>query len=335
MTKTSGTQVQIGLGIESLAAPNVAVAEAVFIPWTGYSMQAVAEKSMFKSARGIRNETSNSMIRRKYSEGSISVVPNTAVVPYFLSLAMGGVSSASIVDGTYTHTFTIQNTNASVRTATLTAEEGAIQTTQYTNVVCNSLNFEVSDEYAAMTAELIGGFPSTDTISESYSQETEFAYHQMTVKFGTTLSNADSASATALKAFSLNINNNIQIDEAFLSGSNEIVSGCLIPSRLSITGSYSLHFEDTTELAKYKANTLNAAVVALTGPVVGGGTTTEKITFRIGDLVLTKPPVEYNIDGLLVLTQEFEVQYDATDLELTATVTNLINNASTTVYDPA
>lgn len=335
MAKTSGTQVQVGLGIESLAAPNVAVAEAIFIPWTAYSMQGVAEKAMFKSARGIRNESSDSMIRRKYSEGSISVVPNTAVVPYFLALAMGSVSSASISDGTYTHTFTIQNTNASVRTATLTAEQGAIETAQYTNVVCNSLNFDVSDEYASMTAELIGGFPSTDTISESYTQETQFAYHQMTVKFGTSISNASGNSATPLKSFQLNINNNIQLDEAFLSGSNEIVSGGLIPGRLSITGSYSLHFENTTELAKYRANTLNAMIVQFTGPVVGGGSTTEKIVFNIGDVVLTKPPIEHNIDGLLVLTQEFEVQYDATDVELTATVTNLVNNASSAVYNPA
>ena len=193
----------------------------------------------------------------------------------------------------------------------------------------------MSDDYANMTVELIGGFPSTDTITESYTQETEFAYHQMTAKFGTSISAANGNSATPLKAFSLNLNNNIQIDEAFLSGSNEIVSGGLIPGRLLITGSYSLHFEDTTELAKYKANTLNALVVTFTGAVIGGGSTTEKIIFEIGDLVLTNPPVEYNLDGLLVLTQEFEVQYDATDVELTVKVTNLENNESTTKYDPA
>lgn len=335
MAKTSGTQVQVGLGIESLAAPNSAVAEAIFIPWTDYSMQAIAEKAMMKSARGIRNETNDSMIRRRYSQGSISTPLTVETAPYFFMLAMGAVSSATVVDGTYTHTFTIQNTNSSVRTATLTTEEGGIQTTQYTNVVCNSLNLEVSDEYASLTAELIGGFPGTDTISESYAQETEFAYHQMSAKFGTSVSDANSNSATPLKSFSLNINNNIQLDEAFLSGANTPVAGGLIPGRLVITGSYSLHFENTTELAKYKANTLNAMEVTFEGAVVGGGSTTEKIILEIADMVLTAPPVEYNIDGLLVLTQEFEVQYDATDVELTVKITNTTNNASTNVYDPS
>ena len=334
MAKTSGTQTHVGLGIESLAAPNSAVAEAIFVPWESFSLQAVAEKSMFNSARGLRNQSSDSMIRRRYSQGSIAFIPDAEIMPFFLSLALGSVSTAGPTDGTYTHTFTVQNSNASVRTATVTVEEGAIQTAQYTNVVLNSLNLEVSDGYAMATAELIGGFPGTDTISESYAQETKFAYHHMTAKFGTDISDAGGNSATPLKAFSLNINNNIQLDEAFLSGSNQIVSGGLIPGRLVITGSYSLHFSDTTELAKYKANTKNALIVQFEGAVTGGGSTTEKVIFELGKLILTSPPVEYNLDGLLVLNQEFQVEYDATDVEITAKVVNDTSNSSNT-YDPS
>ena len=332
MAKTAGTQVAIGLGIESAAAPGVAVAESVFIPWLDYSMQGVAEKSFFNAARGIRNMSSNSMIKRKYSQGSIGFVPNVKVMPYFLSLALNAVSSSGISDSAYTHTFTVQNANATVKTATLTAETGAIETAQYLNVVCNSLNIEVSDDYAKATAELIGKFPSTDTISESYTQNTEFAYHQMTAKFGTSLSNAAGNSATPLKSFNLSINNNIMLDEAFLSGSADIVTGGLIPGRLQVTGSYSLHFSDTTELAKYRANTLNALIVTFTGSLIGASSL-ETIQFKLGRLVLTKPPVEHNIDGLLVITQDFEVQYEATDLDIQAIVINNVNNASTHVYD--
>lgn len=334
MAKTAGTQVLLGLGIESLAAPGIAVAEAVFIPWTEYSMQGIAEKSMFNAARGVRNMASNSMIKRKYSQGSVGFVPNVKVMPYFLSLALGSVSSSGVSDSAYTHTFTVQNTNATPRTATLTCEEGAIETTQYLNCVCNSLNIEVSDDYAKCTAELIGQFPGSDTISESFSQNTEFAYHQMTAKFGTSLSNAAGNSATPLKSFNLSINNNVLLDEAFLSGSNEITDGALVMGRLQITGSYSLHFENTTELAKYQANTKNALIVTFEGALIGSSSK-ETIQFKLGRLVLTKPPQEFNIDGLIVLNQEFEVEYEATDVELTAIVINAINNASTHVYDPS
>jgi hypothetical protein len=334
MAKTSGTQVHVGLGIESYAAPGTAVAETIFLPWTEYSMQGISEKSMLVSSRGIRNMSSNSMIKRKYSQGSIGVVPDVKNMPYLLSLALGSCSSSGISDSAYTHTFTVNNTNATPRTATITTAEGSIQTVQYLNCVCNSLNIEVSDDYAKATAEFIGKFPSSDTISQSYTQETNFAYHNYTAKFGTSLSAAAGNSATPLKGFTLNINNNTLLDEAFLSGSNEITAGGLIQGRLEVTGSYTLHFSDTTELAKYQANTKNALIVTFEGALIGA-TSKETITFKLGKLVLTKPPVEYNIDGLLVLNQEFAVEYDATDLEVTAVVINAINNASTHVYDKA
>lgn len=334
MAKTAGTQVSVGLGIESYAAPGVAVAETYFLPWTDFSIQSIAEKSHFTSARGIRNTSSNSMIKRRYSQGSVGFIPNVKNMPYALSLALGGVSSSGVSDSAYTHTFTVNNTNATPRTATLTIEEGAIQTVQYLNCVCDALSFEVSDDYAKCTMDMIGGFAGTDTISESFANETEFAYHNYTAKFGTSLSAAAGNSATPLKSFKLDIKNNVQLDEAFLSGANTITAGNLVNGRLQVTGSYSLHFSDTTELAKYQANTKNALIVTFTGALIGASSL-ETIQFKLGRLVLTKPPVEYTIDGLLVLNQEFEVEYEATDLEIQAIVINNVNSASTRVYDKA
>lgn len=146
----------------------------------------------------------------------------------------------------------------------------------------------------------------------------------MTAKFGTNLTTAAAGSATPLKAFSLNIKNNVQIDEAFLSGSNDIVAGGLVSGRLQMTGSYTLHFSDTVELAKYRANTLNALIVAFTGANIGVVPTPELIKISLGRLVLTKPPVVVKLDNLVVLTQDFEVTYDATDKEITVLVTNAI-----------
>lgn len=332
MAKIAGTQVTVGLGIESFAAPGVAVAESVFIPWLNFSIQGVSEKSHFVSARGLRNRSSDSMIRRKYAQGSIAFVPTAKTMPYFLSMALGSVSSSAVADSAYTHTITVNNNNATPRTATITAKAGGVQTAQYLNCVCNSLNFEVSDDYATATVEVIGQFPGTDTVTESYVTETEMAYHNTTVKFGTSLSNAAGNAATPLKSFKLNLNNNVQLDEAFLSGSNGITSGGLVMGRLQITGSYSLHFQDTTELAKYQANTKNAAIVTMEGALIGAATK-ETVQFKLGRIILTKPPIQFAIDGLVVLNQEFEVEFDATDFEMSAVCINNVNNATTHVYD--
>src|SRR5690606_35067223 len=139
-----------------------------------------------------------------------------------------------------------------------------------------------------------------------------------------------------LKSFNLNINNNIQLDEAFLSGSNDIATGGLIPGALEVTGSYSLQFENTTELAKYEANTKNAVIATFTGADIGEANNgVEQIKISLGRIVLTKPPITYNIDGLVILEQEFTVEFEATDGDIEVVVTNEVENASNATYAPA
>lgn len=320
MAKTGGTQVNIGIGIE--ATPGTAVSATHYPKWTEFSLQGVAEKEMLTSARGVRNVSSDSMIRRKYSRGSIGVVPNGDIAPIFFYLALGSKATAGPTDGTYSHTFSVQNANASMKTATILSEDGAVVTERYANCVVNELELSVSDGYARLVAQILGGFPDTGTVTESYAQENEYAYHQMAVKFGTSLSNAASQDATPLKSFTLRVNNNVLLDEAFLSGSNTPAAGGFVAGRFEATGSYSLHFTDTVELAKYKANTKNAAIVTFTGAVTGGGSTAESITIKLGRLILTGEPKEYNIDGLIIINQDFTVEYEATDKEVQVVIVN-------------
>src|SRR4051794_39599263 len=102
MAKISGSQTEVGIGIE--VTPGTPVAATVFPKWSELSMQAVAEKTMLKSARGVRNETSDSRIRRKYSKGSLGVVPNVKNAAPLFYLGLGLLSSSTISDSAYTHT---------------------------------------------------------------------------------------------------------------------------------------------------------------------------------------------------------------------------------------
>lgn len=267
--------------------------------------------------------SSDSMIRRKYSEGDIAMVPNVANAPYFLGGVLGSVASADSGDASgsvYEHTCTVQNANASLPVYTFVIEQGGEVTERYADCVMNEVTIEASDDYATMTASILGGFPDTSTLTESFTAETEFAYHQYTAKFGTSISNAEGQTATKLKGISININNNVLEDEAFLSGSNEPQQW--IAGRLQVTGSYTLQFDGTTELDKYKNNTKNACVIQFTGADIGTSDS-EEIRLDLAKLVLTAQPKEYNLDGIVLLTQEFEVEYDATDADITAIITNL------------
>ena len=331
MSKFAGLEVAVGIGIEF--TQGTAKTATHSFQWQDFSMQALAEKSLFNSARGGRNLTSNSMIMRQYAQGNLAVIPNVKNAPYLFLLALGSISSPLVGTETtvYAHTITPQNAGASMKTATLLATDAGIQTNQYTNVVVDSLTLECSNDYAKLTANMIGQYPTAGSFTPSYTNETEFAYPQMTVKFGTSLTNAAAASPTLVKDIKLEIKNNYKIDESFLSGSNGIVAGGLIAGPLKVTGEYTLHFADTTELNKYKANTLNAMIIEFTGAAIGNNST-EDIKIKLAKLVLTKEPVVYKIDAVTVLKQQFEVSYDATDKDITVIVQNLVTPVT---YAPA
>lgn len=319
MAKIGGTQVNVGIGSEATAG--TAVAATVFPKWAELSMQSVTDASMLNSARGIRNEISDSKIKRKYSKGSLAVMPNSTNAAILFMAALGSKAVSGPTDSAYTHTFTVQDANASMKTLTVLLEQAGEVTERYAGCVVNTLNLECADDYAKLTAELIGGFPDTSTLSETFAQFTEYNYGDYTAKFGTSLSNAGGASATPLKGFTLNINNNVLVDEAFLSGAVTPVAGGFVAGRLQITGSYTLHFNGTTELDKYKALTKNALIISFVGGLIGA-TSTQDITINLGKLVLTAPPKEYNLDGLVILKQEFTVEYDATDHEISVVCRN-------------
>jgi hypothetical protein len=446
MAKTAGRQVEIGIGIE--VTPGTAVATADYFKWDSFSFQGMSDKTELKSARGIRNKISNSMVIREYGKGTIEFVPTVDILPYIMGMVLGTRSSGahsgeSVV---YDHTFTVQNANASMKTATLKVAQGAAQTELYTNVVADSFDISVEKDFAKVKVGLIGSFPSTSSMSSSYTQDTLFTRNQMNATFGTTVANAIATAAvgtltttgvfsdgeivtignitytmrtalslggtipyevligaaatnsldnlrsainvlsgagttygtgtsahsqviattktastllvkaiiagtagnsiattktaanaswgaatlasgagnnaTPLVAFSLTINNNVLFDDAFLSGAATPVVGGFIAGPLDIKGSYTLQFSDTAELAKYQQNTNSAMVVNFVGAALGTVPTNELIQFKIGRLVLTKAPIEYQLDGIILLKQEFDVQYDATDHELTCVIQN-------------
>jgi hypothetical protein len=448
MAKTSGRQVEIGIGIET--TPGTPVAATDYFKWESFSFQSMADKVLLNSARGIRNKTSNSLTIKKYGKGSLEFVPTVDILPYVLGLTLGSRSSGthSGESAVYDHTFSVQNANASMKTATLLVAQGAVQTERYANCVVDKLNLTIDKDFAKCKIDVLGAFPDTGSLSSSYTLDTLFSRNEMTATFGTSFSNAlgtfasttltsdatapadgativigavtytaktaltgvpyevligGSASVfldnlksaindsgtegtaygngtqahpqviattktattllikarisgttpnsiattqagtshctwagatvnsgtpgtgpnpTPLVNFSLDISNNVQFDDAFLSGANTPVAGGYIAGPLEIKGSYTLQFADTTELSKYQSNTNSALVVSLLGALLGTVPTPELIQLKLGKLILTKEPLEYKIDAVTYVKQEFEVQYDATDKEISAIVTN-------------
>lgn len=445
-TQIGGRQVEVGIGIETTAGTPVAAAN--YFKWDIFTMQANSDKTLLKSARGIRNKNSNSLILKQYGKGTLEFMPTVDMLPYIMGMTLGSRSSSthSGESAVYDHTFTVQNANASMKSATLYVKQGGIQTERYTNCVVESMELMIEKDLAKCKVGIIGQFPSTGSVASAYTQDTLFSRNQMTATFGTSIANATSTkasstftstgtaanletltignqvytlvtalsnngytpyeiligaaatntldnirsainglagagttygigtnantqviattktattllvtaivggvagnsiattkttanfawtgatlasgagnNATPLVAFTLNINNNVLMDEAFLSGSSQPVSGGFIAGPLEIKGTYTLQFTDLVEYGKYQQNTNSALVVSIVGASLGTVPTQELIQIKLGRLVLTKAPVEYQLDGIMLLKQDFDILYDATDKEITVLIQN-------------
>jgi len=314
MSKIGGRQVEIGIAVE--ATPGTALAPTIYPKWLTYSMNPEVEKASLVSARGVRPMTSDSIIKKTYGKGALSVVMDANVSLYVWYMTLGSISTGTHAGETtiYDSTISVQNANASMKTFTLTSSEGGVVVERYPNCMINSMTFECDNDFAKYTLDIIGQNPATASApSTAYIEEALMAYKDMTIKFGTSLANAASQAVTPLRDFKITVNNNLQVDEAFLSGSASMISGGLLPGSMKITGSYSLQFSDTVELNKYKANTKNAAIVQLSGASMGVVPTTEIVKISLARLQLNKAPKVFNIDGLVLLQQEFECEYSGSE----------------------
>jgi hypothetical protein len=332
MAQVSGPSLAVGIGIESAAAPGTPVAASFYPMVRDFSLQAVSEKTFLNAARGNRNASVGKRVKRRYGQGSLEVVPNVKAAPYLFGMALGTVNSVVASGETivYEHTITPTNNQATMKTATIIKEIGGEVTERYAGCVVNTLNLEVSDDFASLTTEILSRFPDTTTLTESYTEETEFVYSDYTAKFGTSLSNAAGNSATPLSSFSLNINNNVLLDTAFRSGSNQPVAGGFYAGRLEVSGSYSLPLDGTTDLNNYKNNVDRALIVSFQGAAIGVAET-EEIQIRLGQLVLDGPPVEFNLDGIFMIRQNFTALRDVTDGDISVVVTNGVAGTAYTV----
>lgn len=450
MAQIAGRQVEIGIGIET--SPGTPVSANDYFKWDTFSFQGMSDKVMLNSARGIRNKSSNSLIIKKYGKGTLEFSPTVDILPYVLGLLFGTRSSGAAsgeTTGAYDHTFTVQNNNAAMKTATILVKQGGVQTERYANCVVDSLSLTIEKDLVKAKIEFLGQFPDTGSISSSYTKDTLFSRNEMNAYFGDSLSaatgtraaatvttdttnaannstvtigsvvytfvtnlsgaayevkiGADAATtldnlkaainaasgagttygtgtlahpyvvattntnttqliqaktqgtaanslatlasgspnshlswvgstisadtpgtvdATPLVALTLDINNNVLFDQAFLSGSAGVAAGGFVAGPLEIKGTYTLQFKDTTELAKYQQNTQKAMIIQSLGGLIGVNPNLEQITFKLGRLVLTKQPLTYQLEDLVLLKQEFTVEYDATDHEASAVVTN-------------
>jgi hypothetical protein len=319
-----GREPQLGVGLET--TPGTAVVESKSLPFVTCTMRGMQEPIIDEAAKGVREKSWGAITGKKHGEGDIEIYADVENAPYLLIPALGTVSTTSS-SGVYVHTITRKSSNPP---KTLSVIYNDTQDTRlYSYATVNTLELTVTDGLATISANILSKFPTSATASNSITSERILAFKDYTVKFGggangtAALAAANAATATTLTGFTLNINNNAEVQ--YESGTNDVAQ--ISMGELEVGGNYTLFYESTTDRVHYEtllngANVVRAMVITFTGGSIGSGET-EEIKIEIPNFILTDRSVDTAVSGFITENPTFNVMYDPTvAYSVKVTVTN-------------
>lgn len=312
-----GTQPYLGIGIESTAGDAV-VAEK-YLPFVTCTVRAVQELLQDESAKGVREKNWGSIAGSRRGEGDVEVYVDAENAPYLIYAALGSMSSgtASGESAVYEHTITRKADNPP-KTLTVIYFDG-VDTRKYSYATINTLELNVSDGLATISANILSKFPETGTGTQAITEERILAFKDYTVKFGSgatgtaALAAAALATAQPLKSLVLNINNNAEAQ--YLSGDNSPVQ--IAVQQLEINGDYVLFYETTADRVHYETleaggNAVRAMIITFTGNSIGSAET-EEVKISIPNFTLTDRGVDTAVAGFITESPSFIANYDPTE----------------------
>lgn len=325
-----GRQPFLGIGIED--TPGSAVVAAKYLPFVTCTIRGIQEPLADEAAKGVREKTWGAVLGKKHGEGDVEVYIDAENAPYILYPALGAISNvtASGETAVFEHTITRKASNPP-KTMTVIYND-SVDTRKYAYATVNTLELNVSDGIATVSANILSKFPATGTGTQAITSERILAFKDYTVKFGAgatgtaALAAAASASATPIRSFNLKINNNAEVQ--YLSGDNDAAQVSI--GQLEIEGEYVLFYETTADRLFYEtmvsgASAVRAMIVTFTGDAIGVAEH-EEIEIRIPNFYLRERGVDTAVSGFITENPTFVAKYDPDEAKsIQIKVTNTIH----------
>jgi len=282
-----------------------------------------------EAAKGVRERVWGSIVGKQHGEGDVEIYIDAENAAYLLYPALGAISSstASGESAVYEHVIT-RKTTSTPRTLSVLYNDTQ-DTRKFTFATINTLELNVSDGLATISANILSKFPTSGTASLSITEERILAFKDYTIKFGSgangtaALAAANAASATRVRSFSLSINNNA---EAVYESGNASTQNIVV-SQFEVSGDYVLFFEDTTERDFYEtmlvgSDDTRAMVVTFTGDSIGNAET-EEIKIEIPRFHIRERNYDTAVSGFITENPSFVAEFDpSTGESITITITN-------------
>ena len=298
----------VGIGVEATSGTAVVPTQWLQVS-SAPSLNDKVEYENIETARGRVEKSQGQKAMKKYAEGSIEILADaeSAAIPF--GLILGSTVSTTAAGGLYDHTSTIEVTNTA-KSATI-IEDRVQDVRSFANSVLQEVSIKVSDSFATLSMTFASKLSATGTATDTYDETVCMTFESLSAKFGTTVSNADSASATPLSGLDITITR--EVEKIFQSGSVEPTAFAY--KTLSVGGNYSLLFDAVTDRDKYLDDTQNAGIFTFTDA------DDKYIKITIPNLRIANWEPSNDLDEIVSQTADFNGHYDDTQAEGVRVVT--------------
>jgi len=315
MAKFLGRRYNIGIGRETTRGTGRAVQK--WLPTTELTFDEKVDLIKDESTMGIIENQTDADVVKTYAEGSLSGLVDDDSIGYFLYGALGTIVSGTIVDSSYTHTFTVAQ-SAQIQSLTLTASEPNATTSAsllfpLTVIDSLDLDFEVG-QYPTYSASFMSNVASATTATVSYGTSPDnFRPQDGTVRFAATYAGVASGTSYAVRRASISISKNVEDDHNI--GSIAVTDR--LNKQFAVTGSIELVYDDREHINNLKANITRAMQIRFvnTNKVIGSGTN-PSITIRLARCKFTEVARNIGRDDIVMQTLNFEGFYSLSDARM-------------------
>ncbi len=305
-----GRQGYLGLAIEATPGDAESTPD-IFVPFTENSLEEKHEPLMDISSRASRQMNHDAVTGKKWGEGSVSMYLDATNLGYLLKMAFGNEALTQKNAGPPSvddHLFYATVSGNAPKTATLWLYRGSGPSVkQFTYAVIDSMTISVgTDGIPTAEVNFLTDFP-TEVAAPTLTTTsgTILTWQDLNLRFGDTPAQAAAATATAMSAFNMTINNNAEaIYRTGISAAGDSTPDVIRLGELEVTGDYTLFLENDTELNKYTGLTKKSMEAKFTGAGLGSGYT-ELLTILAKHIVLNDKSIDTGLSDFFAMTGNF------------------------------
>jgi len=319
-----GRLINVGIALESERG-TAEDAATFWLPKVDFDFNPRADYAVEESGLGVIDGRSDAKVVEKLGEGSFGGIIYDKSFGLLLAACLGTWSTGTVVDYSYTHSFTRLNTNAHPA-LTIFHDDGIIDEKHALGVMSNLTINAVLKDYVKYSAGFMSKVGASTASTPEYLAENIFLATHVTVKFADSIAALGTADATPVRAFNLTINKNVEDWQNL--GSDEPTD--IINKAFTVSGDLEAIFEAVT-LRDYVLNgDTKACLITIqnTDVTIGTGSTNPKLEITLAPISFRDWGRGTGQDDIVTQTVAFDGNFSLTAGEV-RTMSVALTNAQT------